>query len=427
VLPAQQPILASAISSTPKEAAYNEKDSVAEPGLPSLSAQRPHWQAGLDRWVTLNEMSFAMRYRSVFDLNNAHEFNQGQQRSITDGRLKLDEKGRYAIAFHASSGKYFNWSYSDFIGGGNKQALILEREKANASEQIKFGRAESLDAANYLASQSSGGWSFYVRQLYVDAEPVKGVELQYGGLGINRGVATEMTTYDNDGYIAGERISLKRPENFYFDEASVTYAYLGDLFTPNFFERGQRLAHADYHQFLLRKHFGKRVDSSFDYTWQNAAQTLHEDALVKLNGTHILDSFRLEIYQRLNGIYYPNVPHINTFYRTGGHGFGFTATKSVKHALLEGGIANIDEQSGVQTQVGVLGVTGLAVVGDQYGLGNRYFIRPTIHLTSYLDLTSYYTHLYGTQTDPTQLLWNKQALNFGLNWDIKKVLMKDGH
>lgn len=79
------------------------------------------------------------------------------------------------------------------------------------------------------------------------------------------------------------------------------------------------------------------------------------------------------------------------------------------------------------TQVGVLGITGLAIVGDQYRLGNRYFIRPTIRLTDSLDLISYFTRLYGTQTDPTQLLWNKQALNVGLNWDIKKVLMKDSY
>jgi hypothetical protein len=377
----------------------------------------------MDRWFTLNDSTFSLRYRSVFDLDNAHEFNHAQERSILDGRFKFDKEGRYAVAFHASSGKYFNWAYADFMGGGNKQAFLAEQAKATPAVQVKFARAETLDAANYLASQSSGGWSFYVRQLYFDAEPIKGVELQYGGLDINRGVASEMTTYDNDGYISGERIVLKRPSNLFFDEASVTYAYLGDLFKPNFFARGERLAHSNYHQFLVRRHVGKRVDSSFDYTWQSAANMLHEDVFVKVPETRVIDSVRVEFYQRLNGIYYPNVPHTATFYRTGGHGFGFTASKKTKQGLFEAGIVNIDEQSAVLTQVGVLGVTGLAMNADQFGMGNRYFVRPSIKLTPYLDLTGYYTHLYGTQTDPNQLLWDKQALNAGLVFDLKKALL----
>jgi len=367
-------------------------------------------------------MSYSMRYRGVSDLNGAHEFNQGQERSILDGRLKFDAQGRYAVAFHASSGKYFNWAYADFEGGGNKQAFLMEEAAATPVEKIKFGRAATLDAANYLASQSSGGWSFYVRQLYFDAQPIQGLDLQYGGLGINRGVATEMTTYDNDGYISGERLVLKRPQNVYFDEASVTYAYMGDLFKPNFFVRGERLAHSDYHQFLLRKHVSQRFDTSFDYTWQNAANILHEDALVKIPEFKVLDSVRVELYQRLNGIYYPNVPHIPTFYRTGGNGYGFTLTKKAGRVLAEAGMVNVDERSGALTQVGVLGVTGLSVNGDQYGMGKRYFIRPNIRITPYLSLFGYYTHLYGTQTDPTQLLWNNQAVNGGFNFDIKNAL-----
>jgi hypothetical protein len=383
------------------------------------------WRERLDRWVTLDEMTYSMRYRAVTDINGAHEFNQGQQRSIIEGRVKLDERGKYAIAFHASSGKYFNWAYADFIGGGNKQAFALSQASATHAEKIKFGRAETVDAANYLASQASGGWSFYVRQLYADLEPIEGIEFQGGGLDINRGAASEVTTYDYDGYITGERLLIKRPKQLFLDEISVTYAYLGDVFKPNLFARLDTFEHSDYHQFLLRKHFGKRVDASFDYTWQNAANMLHEDALVNVKESRLVDSVRVEYYERLNGIYYPNVPHIATFYRTGGNGYALTLDKKIKRGSMTAGFDSYDLQAGALTQVGVLGVMGMAINGDQYGEGKRYFARPVIELTPYLSVQGYLTRLWGTQSDPTQLIWNKQAVNAGLVWDIGKPLYRE--
>ena len=391
----------------------------------SLPATVKPWHQGLDRWFQLNDMTYSMRYRAVTDINGAHEFNQGQERSILDGRVKLDKQGRYALAFHASSGKYFNWAYADFIGGGNKQAFALSQASATPTETIKFGRAEKLDAANYLASQSSGGWSFYVRQLYADLEPIKGIEFQGGGLDINRGVASEITTYDNDGYITGERLLIKRPKQLFLDEISVTYAYLGKVFTPNMFARLDTFEHSDYHQFLLRKNFSKRVDASFDYTWQNAANLLHEDALVNVKESKVVDSVRVEFYQRLNGIYFPNVPHIPTFFRTGGNGYAVTLDKKFKRGSMEAGFDSYDLQSGALTQVGVLGTMGMAINGDQYGQGKRYFARPEISLTPYLSAQGYITRLWGTQSDPNQLLWNKQAVNLGLVLDIKKALFRE--
>jgi hypothetical protein len=391
-------------------------------GTHPLAAQS--WHTGMDRWLTVNDMTYSMRYRAVTDINGAHEFNQGQERSILDGRFKFDEQGRYALAFHASSGKYFNWAYADFMGGGNKQAFALSQASATAAEKIKFGRAETVDNANFVASQSSGGWSFYVRELYADLEPVKGIEFQGGGLDINRGAASEITTYDNDGYITGERLLIKRPKQLFLDEISVTYAYLGDVFKPNMFARLDTFKHSDYHQFLLRKHVGKRVDASFDYTWQNAANMLHEDALVNVKESKVFDSVRVEYYQRLNGIYYPNVPHITTFFRKGGNGYAFTVDKKVKRLAMEGGFDSYDLQSGALTQVGVLGVMGMALNGDQYGQGKRYFARPVIQLTPYLSAQAYFTRLYGTQSDPTQVIWNKQAVNAGLVFDIRKALFR---
>ena len=118
-----------------------------------------------------------MRYRGVDDSNGAHEFEQGQQRGIIDGKFMFDEQGKYGIVFHASSGKTFNWAYANFIGGGNKEALTKELDKASPAQQVGLYAEESyLDPTDVQESYNSGGWSFYMRRLYLDIEPVKGIE-----------------------------------------------------------------------------------------------------------------------------------------------------------------------------------------------------------------------------------------------------------
>jgi hypothetical protein len=102
----------------------------AERQPPKALSTTPDWALKFDRWVDLREMDFSLRYRGVFDSNNAHEYNQAQQRSIVDGKFKFDATGRYGIVFHASTGKYFNWAYADFMGGGNEQGLQAEYAKA---------------------------------------------------------------------------------------------------------------------------------------------------------------------------------------------------------------------------------------------------------------------------------------------------------
>ena len=71
---------------------------------------------GVRRWVDLNTVSFSFRYRNQMSSNGDRFFDNGQQRSLIDGRLKLDADGKYAVHFHVSSGQTFNWAYSDEIG-----------------------------------------------------------------------------------------------------------------------------------------------------------------------------------------------------------------------------------------------------------------------------------------------------------------------
>lgn len=394
---------------------------IAKPSAPTPdSSNIPAWRPEFDRWVDLKEFDFSARYKNVVDSDGAHEFSNGQQRGVIDGKFKFDEQGKYGIDFHASSGKTFNWSYADFIGGGNQQAVAFAVQKFSPTLLEAFEYFATVDSADIAKSYNSGGWSFYVRRLALDLEPVKGIEMQYGGLDINRGAASEITTYDNDGYISGERLLIKRPQNLFFDEASVTYAYFGDLYTPNFFERGYRLGQSNYHQFLLRKHAGKRVDTSFDYTWQIKSNTLREAALVDVHESRAVDTVRVELYQRLNAIHgFPEYPSAAS---PAGNGYAFTLDKKIdKRVSMEAGWASIDMNAGVLTQELISANIGLAVNGDQYGLGNRFFVRPTIKLTPYLEASGYYTKQFAN-TSVYAIIWDQQAFNAGLNFDMKKLL-----
>lgn len=387
--------------------------------VPSPAAPAPGaFETRFDRWVDLKEMDFSLRYRSTFDSNNAHEYNQGQQRSIIDGKFQFDEEGRYGVVFHASTGRYFNWAYADFIGGGNEAGFDREFAKATPAQQVAIaayeGPQQDFDQIH------SGGWSFYLRRLYLDVEPIKGIEGQWGSLDINRGAASEITTYDNDGYIDGGRILVKRPKSLFFDEASITYAYFGDLYTPNFLARGERLTQSNYHQFLLRKRVSSRVDASVDYTWQDASNTYREAAYVKVPEARIVDAVRAEFYERTNEISFRGVQD----FVPGKNGYAFTGfKKDIFHRVdLDAGYAHIDQHQAVLTQSESAATLTMGVNGDSYGMGNRYFVHPTIKLSSCVYATGFYTHLIGTFDIPDQILWNKQNLNAGLVFDIKKAL-----
>jgi len=115
VLPAQQPVLVSSNATTPVAdktpplaagpAVVSTQNSTAAPTKPLFS-----------RWIDLTEMSESQRYRNSYDENGARLFADGQQRTVVSGHFKFDEQGRYFIGFRASSGRYFNWSYADYIG-----------------------------------------------------------------------------------------------------------------------------------------------------------------------------------------------------------------------------------------------------------------------------------------------------------------------
>jgi hypothetical protein len=212
----------------------------------------------------------------------------------------------------------------------------------------------------------------------------------------------------------------------FLDEISASWGYMGDLYKPNFFARGERLSQSNYHQFMLRKAWKKRIDASVDYTWQYGTQTIREAALVNAPEMRVANQVRLEAYQRLNSLIFPGSQVVGGILISRGNGFAVTLDKHFgDRGRLEYGYADIDAGYGIYTPAPLAAVLSLSVNGDSYGEGKRYFVRPTVNLKPYLSLTGYYTQAYNTGISPQfnfVTLWNKQALNVGFNFDIKRAL-----
>jgi hypothetical protein len=195
----------------------------------------------LHRWLDLQAVSLGTHYLFAKNGLGVTTANQQQYRVAVRERFKLDAKGRFSI----NAGLYTG---ANFIAGSNNTGLGM-------------GRAQS---------------NLYLKHLYLSARPLDGVEIQYGGLNIWHDESTDITGYAYDGYITGERISIQRPRNLFFDDISIGYGYVGDLTTPSVATRLYRLAQSNFHRFILKKNIGERAWTSVDYVFQLGVQTWRE-------------------------------------------------------------------------------------------------------------------------------------------------------
>jgi len=261
---AQEKTPTPAVTSTVEETQTKNKGTAGSSSSGSSAAATAQPPSGkLSRWFEVQTAILYARYRFVETSAGVTTANQIQHKESFQARFKFDEQGNYSLNAGLFSGRNFiaTWNNTGWGTGAAQSNLAL-------------------------------------KQLYFSAKPVKGLELQYGGLYILRGESTEITSYDEDGYIVGERVSLKRPEKFFFDEISITYAYLGDLNTPNLNQRYHRLKQSNYHQFLVEKKTGKRAAISADYTFQAGRETLREAIKVNTAELRVFDFIRFENYQR---------------------------------------------------------------------------------------------------------------------------------
>jgi hypothetical protein len=313
------------------------------------------------RWVEVQSATLSHRYRYVENSAGVVTNNQIQHNEGFKGKFKFDKKGNYAINAGLFSG-------NNLTGGWNNTGSGKDKLFTN----------------------------LYLKQLYLEAKPFKGFELQYGSLYPNRGENTEITSYDNDVYLMGERVSLKRPKNFFFDEVSATYGFIGDATKPNVNKRWFRLKESNYHQFLVSKKIGKRVSLTWDYTFQNGTETLREAIKVNAKGSKVLDTFLFENYQRTD---------VKPDY-----GFAIFGEKALhKRFTVGGGFADIDPNYG-------------GLNGDRFNKGKRVYLASKFNLTPE----------FAVQTFVTQAMYNpfavanKTRLDVIFSYDFLKTLQRAG-
>lgn len=399
--------LDSSTSPSSSETVVATTTAIKSPNEPSLSS----------RWLDLKTFSHSERYRNEYNFGDAHLFEGGQDRSLIQGRVKLDAADRYSIGFRASTGHYYNWAYSDFAGKSEAQRINEgDLGKSFIGSPFAAERALALavdPAGKALLANPSTGWGVYVRELYLSASPVKALKVEFGSFGIERGEATEATTFDDDGYLDGERIIMHIPKYLYFDQVGFTSAFLGNVDTPSMFDRGAAFKRSNYRQVFANKQLSDRISLSAEYNWLNQTNTLREAAFFKISETKVFDSVRVEAYERLNTV---NLQGLDV---GGGSGLAVTLQKTITDRLSgDIGYADIDKNYSVYFGDRFFHAVGFALNGDQYGLGKRPFMHASYKVNPVVAVYGFYTHEIGQ----TIVSLNKQGLNVGLGFDLKALV-----
>jgi hypothetical protein len=260
--------------------------------------------------VELSSAAIGVRHRTLRLAASSDWLHQVQTSAALRGRVRIDSNGRYEIHAGAASGRGFR-------GGWNTKGI--------------GSGSPAIDVA--------------LKELFVSLASARlAVELQAGGLFFNRGESTEATSYDNDGYLVGERVTFGSRLAKGLDELAVTRAYLGGLRVANVFRRLERLDRANYYQVLARKDLrGSGV--SLDYTRHEGVHVLRSAASVALPWTALVHRVRLEHYARL-------APEP-------ARGFAAAVQRRVTRSIVaSGGLSKVDSRFG-------------DLNGDLYGTGTR--------------------------------------------------------
>lgn len=328
-----------------------------KPGDVRLFAPSTSPAGKLYRWLDLEAASVGTQY--VFAKNGlgVTTANQQQYQVAIRGRFKLDSKGRFTI----NAGLYTG---TNFIAGFNNTGLGM-------------GKAQS---------------NLYLKHLYLSALPFKGVEVQYGSLDIWHDESTDITGYAYNGYVAGERVSINRPRELFFDDISAAYGYIGDLNSPNAIGRLHRLGQSNFHRFMLKKNIGERAWISTDYAFQSGIQTWREAIRIRATELRVLDTFHAETYE---------VSRIRP-----GYGFAAYGEKAVlSRFVVGGGYADIDRAM---------------LNSDRFGRGKRLFLTAKIPINEAVSILMFATQA----TDHNASNLPQQRLDIGVYYNLLYHLRK---
>jgi hypothetical protein len=424
VVVAQQPslLLLSKVDLS-HNATETSRSDVRKNATPATSAglvSKPGKEAALTaRWLDLTSFSHSQRYRNQYGNNGYHYWKNGQEKSLLAGKLKIDAAGKYAIGFRASSGRSFNWAYADYAGRGFTASLNdpqYSSDVSNPTSDPTVAAAYYTDPAGYqfLSNIDSAGWEFYVRELYLDVKPVKQVTLEIGSFGFERGFSSEITTFDDDGYIAGERVRINDPKQLYLDQVTLTSAYFGSFDTPNLFARGDGFTKSNYRQLAVKKQLNARVGMSSEYNWiSNHARThtVREAIVVDVKESKVLDRFRVEGYEMLSHV------QLQADDEAPRQGFAIVGEKKFRRLSGDFGFASIDRNYGLYSGSSFAQEVGFSLNGDNYNTGIRIFSHLNYKVTPVISAFGFYTRITGKMI--TNL--NAQGLNAGLSFDLKAL------
>jgi hypothetical protein len=288
------------------------------------------------RWVDLQNLTFNLRHRFIDTTSGTITTNQLQHRESVRGRVKFDQDGRYSWNFGVFTGTRFTSGW-DNTGWG----------MAGAQKNFAF------------------------KVSYFTAAPVAGVEAQYGGMYILRGESTELTSYDDDGYVIGQRFSVKKPTQLHVDEISATVGYLAS--DPREIPISKRTKYLNdtpnYRHFLVDKKLGTRGGVSVDFTDAAGARTWRQGLNFKTSELKLADTVTLEFYERVN--------------RSADQGFAVTLYKALhKKAGVNWGYASIDPRYGILNS-------------DRFQIGNRVFAVLVYHISPDFLASAFITRAVG--------------------------------
>jgi len=285
---------------------------VAPPAQPAPQAAPA---PAIRRWLDLQSVHAASRFRWFKNSGGRLVSSSLQWQSQLRGRFLFDEAGRYSLGTLASTGAVFPSSWNN-TGGG-------------------FG--------DYAGQ-------FNVKQLFLAAEPVKGLEFQVGGLYMNRGEMAEHLTYDLDAYIVGERVTV-RPTKGPLAQIAVTAGHFGDLREVNVFKRFDTMSDLNYGQALVAFSLGSRAAASVDYTHEDGRDIIREGLNIRMPATvKLLTALKFEAYQRVSD--------------DDGQGFHAAADLRWKRLNLTGGVMSVDRSY----PIGLIPFNG-----DRYEIGTRWY------------------------------------------------------
>jgi hypothetical protein len=295
----------------------------------------PHKE--IHRWFDIEGLTISTRYRFTDTANGTTVANQQQWQLNGRGRFKFDAKGKYSVVVGIESGNALTGGWNNLgPGTGDLQTNV------------------------------------FVKQLYFDAKPVKPIEIQFGGIGFNNGENTEITGYDNDAYLTGERIIIRHPKQLWFDEISLTNGYVGDVNKPSIFRRLKHLDKSNYHQILVRKRVNGRVSFSADYTFESGIDRLRQAVKLNTPEVKIIDSALFEDYQQLDPL--------------AGYGFAISFDKRIGPKFnLVGGFSKISHTM---------------FNGDRFPVGERLFLSAVYKLTRELNINPVIIRAVGPLATP---------------------------